>query len=80
MAARRVKTPRGLNVEVWETSFRVPGQATTLSIGRHFTDERLVDFIDGVYEIAYQDAKRQALADVQDAINDKLASIVFPSD
>jgi hypothetical protein len=60
MAARKIKSTKGITIELWQTSFRVPGMSKTLSIGNDFQDEQVIQFVDELCDILEERATRSA--------------------
>ena len=72
MAARKIKSKKGIVIEIWESSFRIDGMAKTISLGRPFQDKTLIEFVDAAYEHCFEgaaeDAKNKIVATVTNQV------------
>lgn len=76
MAARKIKSKRGITIEVWESSFRIGGMAKTISLGRNFQDKALVEFVDAAYEHCFDKASAEAKRKLRGFIDSKLSTLL----
>lgn len=76
MAARKITSKRGLEIEIWDTGFRVEGMSKVVSVGRNFTDDQLVQLTDAIYDKCLCNATHKAKNIIKDVLGRKLDNIL----
>ena len=76
MAIRKIKSKKGIKIELWETSFRIEGMSKVLSVGRNFTDDQAVQFVDAVYEHCFDNAAKNAKNSIVEAVTNQTRTLL----
>lgn len=77
MAVVKRITVRGMNVELWEQSFRVEGMYKAVWVGKHMTDEMVSNMVESVYSHVWNQAREAAREQVAEELTTKMKRLVL---